>query len=76
MEHAKGRYRVLYALLAGTGLRIGEALAVWINDEEGTSIASDCKTLYVRKSIWNGADRKSVQKGTQRKGFYARNECF
>jgi integrase len=58
IEHAKGRYRVLYALLAGTGLRIGEALALRINDEEGTSISSDCKTLYVRKSIWNGSQQE------------------
>jgi integrase len=58
MEHAKGRYRVLYALLAGTGLRIGEALALRINDAEGTSISSDCKTLYVRKSIWKGSQQE------------------
>jgi integrase len=58
IHHAKGRYRVLYALLAGTGLRIGEALALRINDEEGTSISADCKTLYVRKSIWNGSQQE------------------
>jgi integrase len=57
IEHAKGRYRVLYAILAGTGLRIGEALALRINDEEGTSLSPDCKTLYVRKSIWNGSQQ-------------------
>ena len=58
IERAKGRYRVLYALLAGTGLRIGEALALRINDEEGTSISSDCRTLYVRKSIWRGSQQE------------------
>jgi integrase len=58
MEHAKGRYRVLYALLAGTGLRIGEALALRINDDEGTTLSPDCRTLYVRKSIWNGSQQE------------------
>lgn len=58
MERARGRYRVLYALLAGTGLRIGEALALRINDEEGTTLSPDCRTLYVRKSIWNGSQQE------------------
>lgn len=58
MAHAKGRYRVLYALLAGTGLRIGEVRALRINDEEGTTLSSDCRTLYVRKSIWNGLQQE------------------
>jgi hypothetical protein len=32
LARAKGRYRVLFALLAGTGLRIGEALGLKIGD--------------------------------------------
>lgn len=44
---ATGQYRVLYALLAGTGLRIGEALALEVRD------VSDM-TITVRRGIWNG----------------------
>lgn len=54
LSKAGGRYRVLYALLAGTGLRIGEALAIRVEDyaEDHTTISSDCKTIHVRKSVW------------------------
>lgn len=56
IEKASGRYRVLFALLAGTGLRIGEALAIELGpaSDEATTLSKDCKTLYVRKSVWNG----------------------
>src|SRR5712664_903988 len=46
---AKGRYRVLFALLPGSGLRIGEALGLKVGDH----VSADCKTLYVRQSVWN-----------------------
>jgi len=46
---AKGRYRILFALLPGTRLRIGEALGLKVGDH----ISADCKTLYVRQSVWN-----------------------
>ena len=52
IANAKGRYRVLYALLAGTGLRIGEALAIHLDDGDHTTISPDCKTINVRKSMW------------------------
>jgi integrase len=51
LVRAKGRYMVLFALLAGTGLRIGEALALKIGDH----ISSDCMTIRVRQSVWRGA---------------------
>jgi integrase len=38
-------YRVLFALLAGTGLRIGELLAL----EIGKHISTDCSMLYIRQ---------------------------
>lgn len=38
---------MLFALLAATGLRIGEALAL-----RTTDFRSDCRVLYVRRSIW------------------------
>jgi integrase len=44
---ARGEFRVLYSLLAGTGLRIGEALALEVSD------FSDC-TITVRQGVWNG----------------------
>ncbi len=44
---AEGWLRVLYALLSGTGLRIGEALALEVKDiSEGT--------ITVRQGVWNG----------------------
>lgn len=46
------RYAVLFALLAGTGLRIGEALALKSN-----SFSPDCRVLQVRRSIWHGQEQ-------------------
>ena len=56
---AKGRYKVLYALLAGTGLRIGEALAIRLEEysEDHTTISSDCKIIHARKSVWRGQEQ-------------------
>jgi len=53
VSRAKGRYRVLFALLAGTGLRIGEALGLKV----GEHVSEDCKTLYIRQSVWNGTEQ-------------------
>ena len=36
---AEGQLRVLYSLLAGTGLRIGEVLALEVRDVTGSTIA-------------------------------------
>jgi integrase len=60
IANSKGRYQALYALLGGSGLRIGEALAIKLDafSEEHTTISSDCKTIHVRKSIWNGREQK------------------
>jgi len=52
LANAKGRYYVLFALLAGSGLRIGEALAV-----KDTSFSPDCRIVYVRSSIWGGKEQ-------------------
>ena len=46
---AKGQFQVLYALLGGTGLRIGEAAGLEIPD-----ISPDATTLRIRQSVWNG----------------------
>lgn len=41
------RFRILIALLAGTGLRIGEALGLRVED-----LTDDCTVLHIRRSIW------------------------
>src|SRR6266404_220483 len=49
----KRKYAVLFALLAGTGLRIGEALALCSPD-----FGPDCRVLYVRRSLWRGREQE------------------
>lgn len=46
------RYGVLFALLAGTGLRIGEALGLKMED-----LSQGCTVLHVRRSIWHGQEQ-------------------
>jgi integrase len=60
LEKSEGRYRVLYALLAGTGMRIGEAVAIRLedNDKDHTTISADCKIIHVRKSVWRGKEQE------------------
>jgi integrase len=53
LARAKGRYTVLFAILAGTGLRIGEALAL-----KTTDLSPDCRVLSVRRSIWRGQEQQ------------------
>lgn len=53
LARTKPRYTVLFALLAGTGLRIGEALAL-----KTTDLSSDCRVLHVRRSIWHGQEQQ------------------
>jgi integrase len=52
LASTRERYAVLFALLAGTGLRIGEALGL-----KPTDLSQDCRVLYVRRSIWNGKEQ-------------------
>jgi integrase len=42
---------VLFALLAGTGLRIGEALGLKL----GEHLSGDFSTIRVRQSVWRGS---------------------
>jgi len=46
------RYAVLFSLIAGTGLRIGEALAVKASD-----FADDFRVLKVTRSVWHGKEQ-------------------
>jgi integrase len=49
VKKAYGQERVLFALLAGTGLRIGEALGL-----EVKHLSADCTTITVEQSCWEG----------------------
>jgi integrase len=51
IEMAPERYRVLFALLATTGLRIGEAAGLRLED-----LDLDNGVIYVRRSVWNGQE--------------------
>src|ERR1022692_1145211 len=46
---AEGHFRVLYAFLAGTGLRVGEAAGIEVQD-----VSPDASTIRIRQSVWNG----------------------
>ena len=51
------RYGLFYALLAGTGLRIGEALAArWGDTPDVTSLSLEKPLIFVRTSIWGGIE--------------------
>lgn len=47
------RYAPFFALLAGSGLPIGEALAL-----KRTDLSPDCRLLHVTHSIWNGQEQE------------------
>jgi integrase len=49
VRKADGQEQILYALLAGTGLRVGEALGLEIRH-----LSRDCKTISVEQSCWEG----------------------
>jgi integrase len=49
----KRKYTVLFALLAGTGLRIGEALAL-----RSTDFGPDCRVLHVHRSLWRRQEQE------------------
>jgi integrase len=47
VSHASGQDQVLYALLAGSGLRIGEAFGLEIKH-----LSSDCRTITIEQAAW------------------------
>jgi integrase len=53
LASTKPQYAILFALLAGTGLRIGEALAL-----KPSNVSPDGRVLYVRRSIWHGLEQE------------------
>ncbi len=46
------RWAVLFALLAGTGLRIGEALGL-----KAVDLSGDCSLAHIKRSIWHGREQ-------------------
>jgi len=56
ISKAEGQFRTLYALLAGTGLRIEEAIGLQVEDVQGS-------VLCIRHSHWNG-ELYAPSKGT------------
>jgi integrase len=61
VEMANGQERVLYALLAGSGLRIGEALGL-----EVKHLSPDCRTITIEQSCWQGAIQSPKTKAAYR----------
>ena len=53
LSTTKRKYVMLFSLLAVTGLRIGEALALRSSD-----FGPDCRILQVRRSIWRGQEQE------------------
>jgi len=52
LSNLKPRYGVLIAVLAGTGLRIGEAVGLKVED-----LSSDCTLIHVRRGLWRGKEQ-------------------
>ena len=61
VERATGQEQILYALLAGTGLRVGEALGLEIRH-----ISPDCQTITIEQSCWNGKTQSPKTKNALR----------
>ncbi len=61
IEAAQGQYRVLFALLAGTGMRIGEAAGLHVDDLD----LGNC-VVYVRRAVWNGQEMSPKTKNAIR----------
>jgi integrase len=60
LASVKSRYHMLFALLAGTGLRIGEGLAIRVGvapSKDYSYLTEDCRMVYVNKSIWGGVEQ-------------------
>ncbi len=52
LKSVNERYAVLVALVAGTGLRIGEALALRTEDFD-----PDCHVLHLKRSVWHRCEQ-------------------
>jgi len=61
VKEASGQERVLYALLAGTGMRVGEALGL-----EVQHLSPDCETITIAQSCWQGSIQAPKTKNAYR----------
>jgi integrase len=61
VEKAEGQEQLLYALWAGTGLRIGEALGLEIKH-----LSTDSRTITVEHSCWAGTLQMPKTKSAQK----------
>jgi integrase len=55
------RFAIFLALIAGTGLRIGEVLGLHHSD-----FKNDCRVLHVQRSVWNGKPQAPKTKNAVR----------
>jgi len=64
LVRSNGQYRTLFAFLAATGLRIGEAQAVEIgaDPETTTTLSKDCRVLYVNTIILQSGEKQDCPK--------------
>lgn len=58
---AEGQHRVLFALLAGTGMRIGEAAGLHVEDLD----LENC-IIRVERSVWNGVEQEPKTENAKR----------
>jgi integrase len=61
VEKGCGQDQVLYVLLAGTGLRVGEALGL-----EVKHLSADCRTITIEQSCWQGSIQSPKTKSAYR----------
>jgi integrase len=56
---AKPKCGLMYALMAGCSLRIGEVTAIRVqpHSEDHSTISPDCRTIFVRKSVRRGIEQ-------------------
>jgi integrase len=67
IDQAHGEFPMLYSVLAGTGLRIGEALALRVENVRGS-------VVHVRQSIWQGhLNTPKTENGTREVDFTPRS---
>jgi len=61
LRAAKGQDKALYALLAGTGLRVGEALALMVGPDDGRNSfwSSEDATIRIRTTLSQGRIQSS-----------------
>lgn len=58
---AEGQHRVLFALLAGTGIRIGEASGLHVEDVD----FSNC-VITIRRNVWQGREQSPKTENAER----------